>query len=118
MQYLHTFPVQLCTALLEYLFSVTSLRAESQAYSLIFILSPTFKMKLVIAGATGFVGKEILRQALCSSEFDSIVTLGHRAVDVGPHDREKLTDIVLDNLEQYPETVREQLADADACIWY
>jgi nucleoside-diphosphate-sugar epimerase len=72
-------------------------------------------MKLVIGGATGFVGKELLKQALACPEFTSIVTLGRRPVTVKDS---KLTDVVLDDLEQYPPSALQKIADADACIWY
>ncbi|RDW76919.1 hypothetical protein BP6252_04972 [Coleophoma cylindrospora] len=74
-------------------------------------------MKLIIAGATGFVGKEILRHALRSPEFTSIVTLGRRAVDIEDQYAEKLTDLVLDDLNHYSTSARAKLANADACIW-
>ncbi|KAE8450785.1 hypothetical protein EG329_005698 [Mollisiaceae sp. DMI_Dod_QoI] len=59
-------------------------------------------MKLVIGGATGFVGREVLRQALHSNEITSIVTLGRRPVPVKD---DKLTDIVMEDGEQYSETI-------------
>jgi hypothetical protein len=83
----------------------------------VLFLDTALKMKLVIASATGFVGKELLKQAMGCSEFTSIVTLGRRAV-VEDYDKARLTDIVIDNFEHYPDSVMEQLADADACIWY
>lgn len=77
-------------------------------------------MKLIIGGATGFVGKEILRQALCNAVITSIVTIGRRPVsseDLDERFKAKLTDIVLEDLTQYSDSVLKQLADADACIW-
>jgi putative NADH-flavin reductase len=72
-------------------------------------------MKLIIGGATGFVGKELLKQAIACPEITSIVTLGRRAVTVQDP---KLTDIVVDDLSQYSDSTREKIAGADACIWY
>ena len=74
-------------------------------------------MKLVIAGATGFVGKALLKQALGCSDITSIVTLARRPVDLEDADTAKVTDFVLDDLEHYPAALIEKLADADACIW-
>ena len=71
-------------------------------------------MKLVIGGAPGFVGKELLRQALASPKFTSIVTLGRRPVVV---ENPKLIDVVFDDIEVYSTSVLEKIADADACIW-
>jgi hypothetical protein len=76
-------------------------------------------MKLVIGGATGFVGREVLRQALRCPQITSIVTLGRRAVVLEQKDREKVTDIVMmDDGENYSEATLETIADSDACIWY
>ena len=71
-------------------------------------------MKLVIGGATGFVGKELLKQVLANPEFTSVVTLGRRSVVA---EDLKLTDVVLENFEHYSPSVIEKIADADACIW-
>ena len=76
-------------------------------------------MKLAIGGATGFVGREVLRQALRCPRITSIVTLGRRAVVVEEQGREKATDIVMmDDGENYSESALEKIADSDACIWY
>lgn len=75
-------------------------------------------MKLIIGGATGFVGKEVLRQALRSPEITSIVTLGRRAVVVSEEHKSKIIDIVMEAQEHFSDSVIEQIADADACIWY
>ncbi|CZR52703.1 uncharacterized protein PAC_02580 [Phialocephala subalpina] len=75
-------------------------------------------MKLVIGGATGFVGREVLRQALNSPEITSIVTIGRRPVTVVDSTNiAKLTDIVMEDGEHYSESDIEKIANADACIW-
>lgn len=82
-------------------------------------------MKLIIGGATGFVGKEILRQALRCPTITSVVTLGRRPVPgedfqgaiVEAQYASKHTDVVLADLEHYPETALKLIANADACIW-
>ncbi|KAG0652745.1 hypothetical protein D0Z07_0367 [Hyphodiscus hymeniophilus] len=74
-------------------------------------------MKLVIGGATGFVGKELLKRALACPEITSIVTLDRRALVVEDLNKEKLTSIVLDDFEHYPTSVMEKIGNADACIW-
>jgi uncharacterized protein YbjT (DUF2867 family) len=75
-------------------------------------------MKLVIGGATGFTGAETLRQALRSKVVTSIVTIGRKPCKaLEDADASKLHDIVLEDFLNYPEDVKKQLADADACIW-
>ncbi len=75
-------------------------------------------MKLVIGGATGFVGREVLRQALQCAEVTEIVTIGRRPVVVDDEQRSKITDIVMEAQDAFPDSVGRLIADSDACIWY
>ncbi|KUJ13372.1 uncharacterized protein LY89DRAFT_721397 [Mollisia scopiformis] len=74
-------------------------------------------MKLVIGGATGFCGREVLRQALRCPQITSVVTIGRRPVVVKDQDTTKLTDIVMEDGTQYSDSTLETIADATACIW-
>ncbi len=75
-------------------------------------------MKLVIAGASGFVGSEVLRQSLKRSDITSIVALARKPV-VAPEglDAAKLKSVVIEDYEKYPVNIKKELAGADACIW-
>ena len=80
-------------------------------------------MKLVIAGASGFVGTELVRQSLRRSDISTIVALARKPVtvpeDIGSDaDPSKLHSVVIDDYGTFPENVRKELAQADACIWY
>jgi len=76
-------------------------------------------MKLIIAGATGFVATEVLRQGLRMHEVTSIVALARKPVSAPEGtDSSKLKSVVVQDYGTYPENVRKQLAGADACIWY
>lgn len=79
-------------------------------------------MKLIIAGATGLVGTEVVRQSLKNPKITSIVTLSRRPLQVhdngnGTDNISKLTSLVLEDFKVYSDEVKAQLADADACIW-
>ncbi|KEY64521.1 hypothetical protein S7711_03588 [Stachybotrys chartarum IBT 7711] len=79
-------------------------------------------MKLIIAGSTGLVGAEIIRQALSIPEITSVVGLARRETptpaNLGPNaDVSKLKSVVVIDFENYPEDVKQELAGADACIW-
>ncbi|OAP56501.1 hypothetical protein AYL99_09680 [Fonsecaea erecta] len=79
-------------------------------------------MKLVISGATGFVATELIRQSLSSPSITSVVALARRPITVpdnlGPEaDTSKLESVVLEDFAKYPDHVKKQLEDADACIW-
>ena len=80
-------------------------------------------MKLIITGATGLVGTEVIRQSLRNPKITSVITLSRRPVTVpeevgGDLNSDKLKSLVLKDFTEYPEDVRTELADADACIWY
>ncbi|CEJ59191.1 hypothetical protein PMG11_07824 [Penicillium brasilianum] len=77
-------------------------------------------MKLVIGGSTGYVATEVLSQALKNPAITSIVALGRREAQLSPEtgsDAAKLKIIVCDNFEDYPDNVKSELENADACIW-
>lgn len=80
-------------------------------------------MKLIVTGATGFVGTEIIRLALQNKRITSVVALSRKPVQVPDHagpnaNTSKLQSIVLDDwTKPYPDSVKEQLRGADACIW-
>ncbi|RYP89866.1 hypothetical protein DL770_004018 [Monosporascus sp. CRB-9-2] len=77
-------------------------------------------MKLVIGGSTGFVGTELVRQALSHPAITSIVGISRRETPVPPgsiDDGAKLKSVVCENFESYPDHVKKELENADACIW-
>ncbi|PQE27689.1 nucleoside-diphosphate-sugar epimerase protein [Rutstroemia sp. NJR-2017a BBW] len=78
-------------------------------------------MKLIIAGPTGFVATEVIKQGLSHPAITSIVALARRTTsipqDLDPAaDATKLKSVVCDDFENYPESVKQELAGADACI--
>lgn len=80
-------------------------------------------MKIIVAGSTGFVATEVIRQALSFPAITSIVALGRRTIAVPQNtapgaDTSKLNSVVCDDFENYSESVKKELSGADACIWY
>ncbi|KAK7752894.1 hypothetical protein SLS62_005053 [Diatrype stigma] len=76
-------------------------------------------MKLVIGGSTGFVGTELVRQALSHPAITTIVGFSRRRTDIPPGSVDnagKLKSVVCENFESYSDNVKEELKDADACI--
>ena len=67
-------------------------------------------MKLILTGATGFAGGEVLRQALNDAEIERVTVLTRRPSGVI---HEKLRELVLDEFLDYS---RVDLNDCDACI--
>lgn len=76
-------------------------------------------MKIVIGGSSGFVGTELIRQALSNPAITSIVGLSRRETSLPPSTAgaEKLKSVVCDNFESYSDSVKRELHDVDACIW-
>ncbi|KAK5988629.1 hypothetical protein PT974_10115 [Cladobotryum mycophilum] len=71
-------------------------------------------MKLIIAGGTGFVAKELTRQALRNPAVTSIVALGRRETilsdDVASNtDATKLTSVVVPDFENYSDAIKQEL---------
>ena len=80
-------------------------------------------MKLIVTGATGFVGTEVIRLALSNPAITSVVALARRPVvpptNILPGaDISKLQSVVLEDwTAPYPESVKWHVNGADACIW-
>jgi uncharacterized protein YbjT (DUF2867 family) len=74
-------------------------------------------MKVILSGATGFIGSEALRQCLKSSSITSVVVLSRRNLEDSVTSNPKLKVIIMNDFTAYPETVLKELAGAEACIW-
>lgn len=80
-------------------------------------------MKLIVAGSTGFVATELIRQALSHPAVTSIVALARRETAVPQNtglgaNAAKLKPVICEDFGNYSENVKQELAGADACIWY
>jgi dTDP-4-dehydrorhamnose reductase len=75
-------------------------------------------MKLIIAGAAGFVATEVLRQSLQKPEITSVVALTRREVDIPEGtDVSKLKVVQVKDYDEYPEEVAKEFDGAGGCIW-
>lgn len=77
-------------------------------------------MKLIVAGATGLVGTEIIRQSLRIPEITSVIALARRPVNIKDEpgaDSRKFKSVVIRDYGEYPDDVKAEFAGADACIW-
>ena len=85
------------------------------------VLSFIYTMKLIIAGASGYVATEVIRQSLVLPQITAVVALARRAVSapagISAADQAKFQSAVVKNYDEYPDEVKKQFADADACIW-
>ncbi|EKV06860.1 NAD(P)-binding domain [Penicillium digitatum] len=76
-------------------------------------------MKLIVAGATGLVGTEIIRQCLQNSEITQVIALARKPVYIedGIDPTSKLKSVVIRDYGEYSADVKAEFAGADACIW-
>ncbi|WP_394846445.1 NAD-dependent epimerase/dehydratase family protein [Pendulispora brunnea] len=68
-------------------------------------------MKLLLTGATGFLGHEVLRQALDDDGIERVTALTRRPVGMA---HAKLQEVVITDFLDYSTL---DLRDCDACIW-
>ncbi|KAI1388549.1 putative nucleoside-diphosphate-sugar epimerase [Hypoxylon trugodes] len=79
-------------------------------------------MKLIISGATGFLGTELVRQSMSNRKITSVVALARKPVPVPgglaeDADTSKLKSIVVESYDKYSEEAKREFASAEACIW-
>jgi uncharacterized protein YbjT (DUF2867 family) len=75
-------------------------------------------MKLVVAGGSGFVGSEVIFQAVAHKSISSVIALSRRPLTEPPFDNPKVKVVVLEDFEKgYTPEVMEQLKGAEGCCW-
>ena len=71
-------------------------------------------MKVVLTGATGFVGGEVLAQLLARTDVDRVTCLSRRPLALAS---EKLDVVILEDFARYDGALLARLASHDAAIW-
>jgi hypothetical protein len=95
-------------------FLTTPMRNECLRQQINFALTMGFK--LLISGATGRIGAQVLEHALQDSSISSVIVLSRRPLpELVRHDR--LEIVVLDDFALYSDEVIAKLSGADGCIW-
>jgi len=81
-------------------------------------------MKIILTGATGFVGRHLLEYSIAHPAITSIVVLSRRPLDKSQigGDREqskegKVKVILHQDFESYPDEILEELEGAEGCLW-
>jgi hypothetical protein len=74
-------------------------------------------MKVIIAGVTGYIGREILLQCLANPHMTSIIALSRRELSF-THDKLHVHLMREEDYLSYSDpALRNELAGAEACIW-
>jgi uncharacterized protein YbjT (DUF2867 family) len=75
-------------------------------------------MKLIVTGATGFIGSEVVRQCIANPAVDSITVVSRREPAKEVMESSKVKVVLLPNFSQWPASLLDQLEGAEGCIWY
>ena len=70
-------------------------------------------MKVLITGATGMAGSEVVRQAIADDTITGIIALVRRPLEIT---HPKITTIIHDDYSLYDD-VKDHFKNCDACIW-
>jgi len=71
-------------------------------------------MRVILAGPTGFIGREVLEQCLQNATITSIIALSRSEL---PISNPKLQVRIVDNFLLYPESLLQDVDGAEAAIW-
>ena len=71
-------------------------------------------MKLIIVGATGYIGAGILRQALTFSDVTSVIAVTRRPLE---QTAAKLQNVIVPDYGTYSTAAKKAFSGAGACIW-
>ncbi|KAM5354286.1 hypothetical protein ACJ41O_000936 [Fusarium nematophilum] len=74
-------------------------------------------MKVIITGATGVVGGEIVRQCLADPRITKVVILTRRAVSMDVESHPKADVMMLQDFSRYSDDLLRRLEGASACLW-
>ncbi|KAL3446014.1 hypothetical protein BJX65DRAFT_309484 [Aspergillus insuetus] len=74
-------------------------------------------MKIILTGTTGFVGTEVLAQALANPSITSLMVLSRKPLPESITENKKVTVKILDDFLTYPDSLLNELEGAEGCIW-
>jgi NAD dependent epimerase/dehydratase family enzyme len=74
-------------------------------------------MQVILSGSTGFIGSEVLSQALAHPSITSLICITRRALPDSITSNPKVKVIILSDFTKYTPEVLTQLSGSEACIW-
>jgi hypothetical protein len=75
-------------------------------------------MKYILTGTSGFIGKEILAQALSNPLITSLLILSRRPLPNISSLDPRIKVIVLENFLSYPDALKSEFTGVKAVLWY
>lgn len=80
--------------------------------------SQVYNMRIVLTGATGAAGAEVLRVALANPRVDHVTVLSRRPLaGFGNTPPAKLETILHNDFTSYPSDLISRVASSDGCVW-
>ncbi|KAF4975930.1 hypothetical protein FZEAL_7347 [Fusarium zealandicum] len=74
-------------------------------------------MKVIVTGATGMVGREIVKNCLADPRITKLVILTRRAVSMDVESHPKADVMMLQDFSRYSDELLRSLEGASACLW-
>ncbi|PHH92451.1 hypothetical protein CDD83_7304 [Cordyceps sp. RAO-2017] len=74
-------------------------------------------MKVIVTGATGQAGREVVQHCIDSPQITKVVILTRRAVCGDVESHPKIEVVMQQDFSHYPEAVLRRLEGAEACLW-
>lgn len=73
-------------------------------------------MKVIVTGATGFVGAAVVKRCITDSRISEIVVLSRKAIAESLSKSAKVEVNLHDDFSNYPASLIDRLGDAQGCI--
>ncbi|KAI0884564.1 uncharacterized protein GGS22DRAFT_163809 [Annulohypoxylon maeteangense] len=74
-------------------------------------------MKVIVTGSTGYVGSEVIRQAIADERITHVFALTRKPLPEDLAKSPKITVVEHQDFSTYPPELLAKLAGAEACIW-
>lgn len=74
-------------------------------------------MKVIVTGATGTAGREIVRNCLADARITKVVILTRRAVSGDVESHPKAEVVMHQDYSRYSDDLLRRLEGAEVCIW-